>query len=274
MARPIYAFTTVFDDYDLLPHWCEHYRRLGVDDVVVAVGYRHDEDLNRGVWWRRCIVPDVIDICRPFDARVFVFTHCDYDACVNDVIRPRINEWLKLNEDDWCIYADLDEFYTYPAPIKDIAAAMEEHNDWAIEGRIIDRVVEDGSLPPVLETPQIGLQYPIGCDLTGQWIRANTRKIVLCRARVIVNSAHDNTRNAYFHIHRIGTLADYQAHHFRWTQRLIERLRRRVYSPGIADIYRAELKRFLDYWDMHRRLPVESYNPRYLGAFEYAGNET
>lgn len=267
----IYALTTVYEGLELLPHFLDHYTRLGVDEILVAVGYRHDEDFLSGRHTARNILPQAISMCRGFPARAYPFTYDQYSVRLNAPLRRAIKAEAGVQPDDWCLHADLDEFYTFPAPLRDIIRMMEVKNDWALAGWIIDRVAHDGSLPAIKPTPSIGEQFPIGCDLTGRLLRANVRKIMLCRGRVRVNGSHDNTENAYFDRVPIGKKGDYIAHHFKWNASLEKRLRTRIAESGIGEVYRRECNDLISYWEKHGRLPVDdpAYGGREMGCLTY-----
>jgi hypothetical protein len=162
-----------------------------------------------------------------------------------------------LRPDDWIIYADLDEFYEYPVPLRDLIRIMEDANDWAIHGYIIDRIDEDGSLKQIEPVPHnLGLQFPIGCKLTGNVFGANTRKIMLANGRVRVNAPHDNTYIGRWSRVPVGSIDQYIAHHFRWTSSLLKRLESRLKGHGIGSIYRAEIERFFRYWAQHKKIDL------------------
>lgn len=264
------AITTLYGEgLDLLEHWLWYYTSLGVDQCFVIAASFHDQNLLNGQSFTANILPHVIDIVRRYPARVFPVECDEYHTMYTEKLRNRVLQWCNLRPDDWIIYADLDEFYEYPVPLRELIRIMEEANDWAIHGYIIDRVAEDGNLKQIEPLPHnIGSQFPIGCKLTGKIFRANTRKIMLANGRVRVNAAHDNTYVGRWHRVPVGTLDQYIAHHFRWTKGLVKRLESRLNGKGVGDIYRSEIRRFFEYWKKYGKINLSdpTIEARWLGV--------
>lgn len=268
----IFAITTIYEcGLDLLPHWLEHYTRLGADQILLVIGFTPAQNFLKGNQYAGNILPRAISIARRYPATVFPFCYDEYHTIYTQYIRERVKEYAGVRQDDWVLHADLDEFYEFPVPLRELIREMEDKNDWALHGRILDRVAADGSLAKVSPDRNIGEQFPIGCRLTGRVFGANTRKIMLCRGRVRVNAAHDNTFNARFQRCPIGDQSQYIAHHFRWTDTLIPKLRSRLLSNGVGKPYRAEIERFFAYWKKHGKIDLT--NPRiaatYYGPLKY-----
>ena len=272
MSSAIFAITTIYGDgLDLLTHWLEHYSGLGADAILLAVGFTHEQDFLRGKSYKDNILPTVIEVAKHYPAQVYPFCFDEYHTMYTQHVRERVKEHAGVKKDDWVMHADLDEFYEFPVPLRELTKIMEEANDWALHGHILDRVAEDGTLKPVVPHINIGEQFPIGCHLTGRVFGANTRKIMLCRGRVRVNAAHDNTFNARFQRCPIGDQSQYIAHHFRWTDALIPRLRSRLLGNGIGKPYRAEIERFFAYWKKHGKINLTDPRiaARYYGPLKY-----
>jgi len=276
MSSAIFAITTIYGDgLDLLTHWLEHYSGLGADAILLAVGFTHEQDFLRGKSYKDNILPTVIEVAKHYPAQVYPFCFDEYHTMYTQHVRERVKELAGVKKDDWVMHADLDEFYEFPVPLRELTKIMEEANDWALHGHILDRVAEDGTLKPVVPHINIGEQFPIGCHLTGRVFGANTRKIMLCRGRVRVNAAHDNTYDGYWHRVPVGRLEQYIAHHFRWTDRLIPRLRARLRGKGIGTTYREEIMRFFNYWETHGRINLADsrIEARYLGRLSHGTRE-
>lgn len=260
----IYALTTIYEGIELLPHFLRHYTRLGVDEIFVAVGIRRNTDFLLDEAPPGNIAAAVIDVCRDFPTRVYPFSYDQYATNPqNEPLRRRIKAEAGVRPNDWCIHADLDEFYTFPTRLRDITDEMEKRNDWALAGWLIDRTTRDGTMPPILAAPSIGEQFPWGCHLTDRLLNANIRRIMLCRGKVRVNGSHDDTENAYFESVPIGNKEDYVCHHFKWCESLQQRIRQRLAESGIRPIYRRECEDLMKTLN-NGRLPVD--DPAYGGC--------
>lgn len=268
-ATKLFAITTVYEGLDLLAHWLEHYSRLGADEMLIGVGFREGQDFVGGSDPLSNITPGVIGLCRDYPTRVFPFKYENYSCQLNLPLRRAMKHIAGVGPDDWCMHADLDEFYSFPCHVRELMWEMEDKNDWAVQGWILDRVAQDGTLRDIAPSVNLGEQFPFGCQLTGRFIRANTRKIMLCRGRVRVNGPHDTTRNARHSRKPID--GSYVAHHFRWTGALMSRVNRRIEENYVGKCYRRELLHLQKHWHEHQSLPLAapSLDLRYVGPLLY-----
>lgn len=267
----IFALTTIYEGIELLPHFLRHYTRLGVDEILVAVGIRQNTDFVLSDPVSGNIAPAAIRICHDFPTRVYPFTYDQYDTSQNVPLRRAMKAEAGVQPDDWCLHADLDEFYTFPVHLREIIVEMEKRNGWALAAWLVDRTTRDGAMPPILAAPSIGEQFPWGCHLTDRLLNANVRRIALCRGLVRVNGSHDDTENAFYEDVPIGRKEDYVCHHFKWSQSLERRIRVRLAESGITNVYRRECNDLIQYWEAHGKLPVEdsAYGGCEMGRLNY-----
>ena len=259
MSDRVFAVVSVYDHPELLPHFLDHYARLGVHRILVVARGEGVGDAARAA-------------ARPFPAAVedvpaAVFADSDKAEVEQAVLRAH-----GLEPDDYVMHLDLDEFQQYPAPLAEVVRRMNEADDWALRGWIVDRVAADGSLAAVRPTPSIGEQFPVGCDLTEIVLRAWTQKIVLCRGRVrLQGGVRHDTWNAWYERVPVGRSEDYVVHHFKWLRGLDDRLRARLERSAIGPAYAAECRRFLDYYAAGGRIDVTdpAIRPRWLGPLRY-----
>lgn len=269
MVNKIFVQVTIYNGIELLPHFLTHYLACGVDCFLVAVGFKSSCNFLRGQRHEQNIADEVIAICRDFPAKVFPFVYEVYAGDDNHTLRPAILNKAHVSPRDWIIYADLDEFYSYPVHLKHLIKQMEAENIQAIQGWIIDRITPDGSLPPIKASPSIFEQFPLGATLTRDWLKANHRKIVLCRADVQVNGAHDTAFGVRFDQVPTGCDGPYHAFHFRWTASLIPRLQERMAHPEKHHpAYVRECNFFLQEIAKIQKLPVPT-NAVWFGPMRY-----
>src|SRR5262245_61585227 len=100
MSERVFAVVSVYDHPELLPHFLDHYTRLGVHRILVAVRSRERADLYDAALGHAGVVP----------ASVYWFASerfADSDkADVEQVLLQR-NE---VEPDDYVMHLDLDEF--------------------------------------------------------------------------------------------------------------------------------------------------------------------
>lgn len=217
VSQRVVAVVTVYDTPELLPHFLQHYSRLGVDQILVALAI----DL-----------PNQSSFEQHFPVR---FTRFYYDGFTN--ARKSTGENYMLAEaeippDAWVMHLDLDEFHEYPAALQDVVQLLNAHGRDAVTGQLYDRVSADGVLKPIETSPSIEEQYPLGGSLAGPLLGGCTTKIMLARRRVALGSGRHGTMDGTPADHfPVGRPADYRVHHFRWVKGLTERIEQRFLHP-------------------------------------------
>jgi hypothetical protein len=259
MSDIVYAIVSIYDNIELLPHFLSHYAGLGVQRIFVAV---------RSTIRDRLYETAVAEAAQ-FPANVYWFpSKCFSDSDKADG-EQLILQRNSVQPDDYVMHLDLDEFQEYPAPLATIVRLMNARSDWALRGWIVDRVAENGTLAPVLRTPSIGEQFPIGCAVTEVLLSGWTQKIVLCRGRVrLQGGVRHDTENAHYERVPVGQSSDYIVHHFKWLQGLDQRLEARLARDFIGAKYAEECRHFLDYYRQRGRIDLREprLNARRLGV--------
>ena len=144
------------DDY-LLPHFIYHYKKLGVDKILINFNYKISSDM------------------RAFELFMDGILKSDF---INDIVYSvgpnfetldelsNIWELYKLVdsemdlETDYVIPADADEFVNFSGSLADTINLMELNNDSFVFGRTVERISADGNLTPVLPNVDIFEQFP------------------------------------------------------------------------------------------------------------------
>ena len=107
---------------------------------------------------------------------------------VNAWLRAGVNDFLSRSPPDgWLIWADVDEFYTWPCDI--IPQLMRARNRdgsrvMAVCGRMQDRVTADFSLPEVAPDESVSSQFPKCAQIRNHITRALAVKLTLLSTRV------------------------------------------------------------------------------------------
>jgi len=266
MNALVYAIASVYENADLIPHFLAHYTRLGVHRILLVVRTPKQND----------ILFSALEHAKGYDANVYWFSAARFaDSDKADVEQFVLRE-TGVGPNDYIMHLDVDEFQEYPAPLCDIVTAMNQADDWALRGWVVDRVAEGGVLAPIRSVPSIGEQYPFGCDLTLEVLRAWTQKIVLCRGRVRLQGGvcHD-TWNAYYERVPVGRPDEYLVHHFKWTAGLLDRIRERLRTAALGSAYERECQRILNYFDSTGTIDLSdpALRSRRLGAMNYSQSQ-
>jgi hypothetical protein len=252
----------VYEDSGLLPHFLAHYERLGVDRILIVV--RTSERDNLFEYARAATAASRAEAS---------WSPCEHFADGDKAAVERaVLLAAGMKPDDFVMHLDLDEFHEYPAPLREIVAALGRRRNWAVRGRMVDRVASSGMLAPVLPVPDLGTQFPIGCDLTGALLDAWTQKIMLCRGRTeLKGGLNHDTCNAVYDVVPAGCTEDYVVHHFKWTEGVVARLRDRLDGAVIGPEYRRECVKFLETIANTGRILLDDpvLRSRALGALVY-----
>jgi len=262
MSDRVFAIASVYEEPGLLPHFLDHYTRLGVSQILIVVRTRECADVFR----------EAVEQARDYPATV-AWSRSDFFADSDKAeVQSRVLREHGVERDDYVMHLDLDEFHEYPAPLAKIVAMMNRHDDWALRGWLLDRVAEGGVLAPIRREPSLGEQFPIGCDLSDKLLRAWTQKIMLCRGRVeLQGGVNHDTCNAYYNRVPEGDASDYRVHHFKWTEGIDARLQDRLETAALGENYRHECRRFLDSLRATRRIDLGHplLNPQWRGSLSY-----
>jgi len=229
----IHLLTLIGPPIITLDPFFRHYSELGVSNFLVYVHEKNGEP---------SILEQVTRIARPYSGVS---------------IRPIAGDWLTVqfsilekmqdHPDQWFLIADQDEFQLYPRDLAEILADADRREFDIINGCLVDRVAEDGSLRPFDPSEPIWTQYPIGAFLTFPVCGANFRKVVAAKGRVRLTNAGHHEAEGGSPYPTAEMLVE--VHHFKWIAGLIEYLLART-SPEspFGDMVQQEGLRFVDYF--------------------------
>lgn len=187
--------------------------------------------------------------------------------------------------DGWVLNADIDELHSYPAPLREVVAHLDEEGLNLLQGPMLDRVAPGGVLAPVepygvAGGRRLSEQFPIVADVMcplGAITRAEdadgTVKMMLHRASVLPGigghnpwvARHGPWRRegvAYAAGRPLAHFADVvdpawrfaqpaAVHHYKWTEGLAESLTRRRDAAGASARGSAYGSAVLDHLEAH-----------------------
>jgi hypothetical protein len=244
MSERVFVITSVYDNNALLPHFIHHYYMLGATTILISAR-----------------IPEAHAVAERFEECYPVKSFCTPAAeFVDDekrAVEDKILEDSGVQPLDWVIYADLDEFHGYPAPLRDIVRGLNRDGSQAIRGYMVDRLAGDGSLPKVVPDVPIWQQFPVMAHVTQMIAGAWTQKIVLTRyALKPAGGVNHTTVGNVFSPPPIGTEALYRIHHFKWIEGLYDKLAIRIREGRFSGVYYEECRRIIRYLDAHQAFDV------------------
>lgn len=231
------VFTVIYRPTPLLAHFVRHYAALGFTDIVIAAA-------------ERCAGMDWAAV-REEAAGAEVHVEPLYGGVFDTVRDTAILNAMKARHvetgEEWSAQADLDEFYEYPLPLTELAAAAGEAN--CVQGFFVDRVAADGSLPAIREDVPIAGQFPVETRLTKRIGGGYDRKLLLTRGFQNPAAGHHSMPDEQLFPQ------DGRVLHYKWNAIVLEHLAERIATRGQTGYrWTAESERFLDYWQQHGRI--------------------
>jgi glycosyltransferase involved in cell wall biosynthesis len=186
-------------DYHLncLIHFLKHYTDIGVELFLCGI---HGNHLDKA---RRILANYPVEIVACFgDVRFDEVSSRYWKDNFNAIRRQHVRP------DEWCLYADVDEFHEYPPGF--FAELDPQIN--AVRGKWIERLAtHDGQFRPCLPEGNIGQQYPYG---TREIFCGISQKIMAARGDLeVVFGYHWITGGSDKPVYYKKWL---NVHHFRW----------------------------------------------------------
>lgn len=131
----------------------------------------------------------------------------------------------KIDDHDWIVWADIDEFQEYWDDLDSITRYCEKKDVNFIQGVLIDRIDENGLLKQFDNSSSIWSQFPLGSNLTQKVLKGGIDKVVISKANVAVGRGNHIVLPGQF----LKTIKkNAVVHHFKWDHSVKERLKYRL----------------------------------------------
>lgn len=243
----LFLTVTIGPDYRLLPRFLKYYRNLGIKDFLVQLNtsdptprsFLQKQGINTIHSWFEPFSEDR----KQFHERFMIIKNC--------------------SSEDWVLYADLDEFQHYPLRLETHIKYCEDHGIDYLEGKLTDRVAEEGILAEIPNGFKLEDLFPYSGNITNKLLKAWDKKIVLARAKLIVGGGHHlfldhkthkpKPYNSKVNRHSTGI----EVHHFKWDIGAISRMER--YSEltcGSLYFWKKEISRFLEHYHKNAGISI------------------
>jgi tellurite resistance-related uncharacterized protein len=220
----IKLLTVIGHGTSLLPHFIEHYQKH-VDEILIAV---YETELYPSLG------DEVSEIIKNYD-----------NVKIQIVVNERIFDWekvtqlynyvKKINQFDWFVIADIDEFHLYPNnDLRGLVKDCEENNWDLVRGGFIDRIGIDGEFVELKDNQSIWEQFPNAGFFRYPMSKACPNKICVMKGYVDVTSGqhyakiedHTTWRWQGWSHPLIAPVETHsvQVHHFKWDSTAIDRV--------------------------------------------------
>lgn len=255
--RRIWFTSCIGVDYSpaLIPHFLRHYRDLGIPAerfllVLNTARFRIRPMRAARAAVAQAGVPGAVIWRGPYTSEV---KQAKVRALLDRHVAP----------EDWIVHADADEFQEYPAPLPEFLRSVEAEGANVVSGVLLDRLAEDGRLRAVAPSPSPFEQFPVVGRVGPRVLALTTddggdkRKLMAYRGNLRANRGSGDIAEEMAADAR-PSRREGVIHHFKWTDDVLDRLRRRVRTyrrKGYG--WWTQSQRFLDYYEEHGRIRLE-----------------
>jgi len=222
----IYLRSVVSVDYDLalLDRFICHYRDLGVNNFLITLNISsNDSKLSHAV-----------DILSKHNiSPMYIWSQPYKDTIRTKYLDKMLNH---LNDHDWIITADCDEFIRLTTTINYILNIMNKDGSDYVRGYVVDRLKDDYTIPKTLDKRTLEDQFPIECNM--QKIKSKNeymQKIPIHRKYIKLSLGNHNIQKKYFHLKCYNHI--YVIDHYKWFGNVMQKMNHLVrhdykYSKG------------------------------------------
>jgi hypothetical protein len=258
----IKLLTVIGHGTELLPHFIEHYQKQ-VDEILIAV---YETDLHPSIG------SDVSEVIKNYD-----------NVKIQIVVNERIFDWekvtqlynyvKKINQFDWFVIADIDEFHLYPNNnLRGLIKDCEENHWDIVRGGFIDRIGRGGEFSELVSDISIWEQFPNAGFFRYPMSKACPNKICVMKGYVDVTSGQhyakidDHTTwrwQGWLHplIAPVETHS-VQVHHFKWDSTAIDRV---LSVANLNEEYAFSSEYFKLYKEINKtNFKIDLLNPEYM----------
>lgn len=247
--------TTVGKDHSLLEKFIEYYKRFYFDvwgflinneDYDVICKFIQEKNFSYGIF-------PLIHF-KKFKGEFTESKKIQLERILLEEMTDNKN-YLKR---DWIIYSDLDEFIHIPGGIENRIKLAEMYGSNYIEGLMVDRISEDGTLKEYDSSKPLEEQFPIGCNITKNICGGWNKKIVAAKYHVLVGGGHHvimnkKEYNGTYDIPYKEEISPWsfgiEIHHFKWNSNIFEKFKYvRNTTDKSLEAWRREYKNCLDFY--------------------------
>ena len=181
----IYSYSNRY--HCLLPHFIEYYTRLESDKIIFICNAEVASDLlNSKIDKRRVLIEP---------PKTGALTKLE--GIVGGDDSERINR-VKNENVVWYVPTDLDEFHDISPfrSFQELRTACIKGGHKYVASQMLDMVAPNRALPKTI-APEIPIsdQFPVELNITGEIMKAWTRKVVFASPEVDVDKGHHYTKN-------------------------------------------------------------------------------
>ena len=186
--RKIFLTSVLGLDFDLplLKHFLEHYISLGIKPENFLLVLNCFKNINN--------LKEAAKILKDYGIKPRDIWTSEYESVEK---WNRINRLLEqnVNENDWVIHPDFDEFHVYPKDLNSIVGDFEKDGINAVQGVLIDRVADDGKIIEVQDDQTVWEQFPVKTSFS-KLLHISGVKLMMYRGHLRANNGSGQIHNS------------------------------------------------------------------------------
>lgn len=210
-AHPIRLCAVIGDNRDMLPHFIDHYRDLGVDEFHIILHAPPGKEGFRA---------EALRIMEEKGIKPAQIYEGGWDSRISTNL---INGLKAQYPDDWFVVADSDELQVYEQPLRDVIKAARDSGITYITGSFVDRVSADGSMKAIDQQSSIWQQFPYAGFVSFPLSGAMPYKITACKGDVVLSQGQHGVLTPERKWPVTGKV-EAQVHHFKWNKNVYDNL--------------------------------------------------
>lgn len=244
----IYTITVCSLDFDedYICHYLDHYDKQGADYHFLIL---HS---------KKALKEEEVLAKYSAENNSISFLYGDWNSKIAQNIKHLTVSNANLKEDDWLVHADIDE-HSEPksGTLKNKIQEMITNGENACLGLLTDRITENGLLKCIEEHKSLSEQFPLTANIGRRVLRCDTQKIPITRADIMVlGGSHlfaPESKDKAILNSEILTV-----NHYKWNDKVIEKLQERVATHKGKFYHWIESQRFLNLWGKEQNLKIFS----------------
>ncbi len=211
----------------LISHFLKHYQTLQVDDFLIILHQVEGAGrIAESTLLKFGITP--------------ILVVGDYSATLK-AQRVREIKLKYVSDNDWVVYADVDELQVYPQELRGLCDKCNRQGYQLLTGVFIDRLAQNGELKEIEADSSIWDQFPYAADVASEITGAWNRKVCAAKGGVELDYSGSHHRKyggnngQEYHCTYLDPACwpeQVEIHHFKWDATLRSRLENKLNGTG------------------------------------------
>ncbi len=190
----VWLYSLITTDYDgphLIPHFMEHYSKMGIPFSRTYVDLLHDPALSdAGLLKAQALFggagAHIRTIAQPYTPDL------QDQAMVSGLSK------VPMSIQDWVVVADMDEFFTFGVGgVEDAVTAMNAEGATFAIGEMLDHVAPGGELRHIDNATDIWAQFPLVCPIISNIAKGLPAKVTMAKAYLRTGAGHHHIVEPY-----------------------------------------------------------------------------